>query len=138
MMEYMFFDARLRDSFVAYCNTLGVICELLDDNMGLVAAVPEDLADDVVEALESCYDELEKQQADLMTQAEGGLKRLAGFQLVLPDGRTCMVPLQTEIANRLFSCFTFDEIQSLFGTVAGCALNPENEPLCKMLNACAE
>ena len=90
MMEYIFFDANMRDKFVEYATGLGVACDSRDDNMGLVVAVPEDLDDD----LEARYDGLKDEQSELMSQMEGGLREIAGFKLALPDGQTRMVPLQ--------------------------------------------
>lgn len=138
MMEYIFFDASLRDRFVEHAKGLGIACDLQDDNMGWVVAVPEDLADNLEESLEAHYDELQEEQSDLMSQSEGGFKRLAGFQLVLPDGQTCMVPLQPDVASRLLSCFSFEEIQALFDTVARSALNPGSMHLCEILRADAK
>ena len=135
MNEYIFFDAGLRDRFVEYAGKRGAVCELRDDTMGLVVAVPEDLADDLVDALEARYDELQDEQSDLMSRVEGGLGKLAGFKLVLPDGQTCMVPLQPDMANRLLSCFSFEEIQVLFDTVARSALDPKDSHLCEILRA---
>lgn len=135
MNEYIFFDASLRDKFVEYAKALGVACELRDDSMGIIAAVPEDIGDDLSDNLEERYDKLQEEQSDLLTQSEGGLKKLAGFQLVLPDGQTCIVPLQPDIANRLLSCFSFGEIQLLLDTVARSALDPKNKPLCEILRA---
>lgn len=135
MMEYIFFDASLRDRFVEHAKGLGVECDLRDDSMGWVVAVQEDLADGLVESLEAHYDELQEEQSDLMSRSQGGLKSLAGFQLVLPDGQTCMVPLQPDVANRLLSCFSFEEIQALFDTVARSALNPKNISLCEILRS---
>lgn len=135
MDEYIFFDAGLRDRFVKHAGELGVACELRDDTMGLVVAVSEDLANDLVDDLEARYDELQDEQSDLMSQLEGGLGKLAGFNLVLPDGQTCMVPLQTDMANRLLACFSLEEIQVLFGTVARSALDPKDSHLCEILRA---
>jgi hypothetical protein len=135
MDEYIFFDASLRDRFVRQAGELGVACELRDDTMGLVVAVPEDLADDLVDSLEARYDVLQDEQSDLMSQMEGGLGKLAGFKLALPDGQTCMVPLQADMANRLMSCFSLEEIQTLFDTVARSALDPKDIHLCKILRA---
>ena len=135
MDEFIFFDASLRDRFVEHAGKLDVACELRDDTMGLVVAVSEELADDVVDDLEAYYDELQDEQADLMSRTEGGLGKLAGFKLVLPDGQTCMVPLQTDMANRLLACFSLEEIQILFDTVARSALDPGNSHLCQILRA---
>jgi hypothetical protein len=135
MNDYIFFDAGLRDKFVEHAYRLGVACELRDDMLGLIVAVPEDLADDLVDSLEARYDALQDEQADLMSEMEGGLKKLAGFKLVLPDGQTSMVPLQPDIANRLLSCFSIEEIQVLFDTVARSALDPKDSHLCEILRA---
>ena len=133
MMDYIFFDASLRDRFVKRANDLGVVCDSRDDSMGLVVAVPEDLSDDLMDAIENYYDELEKEQSRLMSELEGGLKMLAGFNFVLPDGETCMVPLQPDMAKRLLSCFSLEEIQALFSTVARSALDPRESHLCEIL-----
>jgi hypothetical protein len=132
MMEYMFFDADLRDKFVQHVRELGVPCTLQGDSMGMVVAVPEDLPEAIEESLETFYETLQQEQSDLVDQSEGGLKKhLAGFRLELPDGQTSTVALQPDIANRLLDCFSLEEIQALFATVAKCALNPQNTPLCK-------
>jgi hypothetical protein len=135
MDEYIFFDAGLRDRFVEHAGELDVACELQDDPMGLIVAVSEDLADDVVDKLEARYDELQDEQSDMLSRTEGGLGKLAGFKLTLPDGQTCTVPLQTDMANRLLACFNLDEIQVLFDAVARSALDPKDSHLCEILRA---
>jgi len=138
MMEYIFFDADLRDRFAQHARTLGVAHVLQDDNMGMVVAVPDDLADELMDALEEHYEALQDEQSQLMSQAEGGFKSLAGFSLVLPDGSMSTVPLQPDVANRLLSTFTIDEIQALFSTVARCALDPKEKHLCQILRGGAQ
>lgn len=101
--------------------------------MGMVVAVPEDIGEDVEDALEERYGQLEKEQSEQLTQEEGGLKRLAGFNYTLPDGQSRMVPLQADIANRLLSVFSLEEVQALFQTVARSVPNQEDKPLCKIL-----
>ncbi len=133
MIEYIFFDAALRDRFVEYAASQGVTCALQDDQMGMVVAVPEDIAEEIEEALERCYGELEEEQSELLLEEEGGLSQLAGFRYNLPDGQSRMAPLQTDIANRLMAAFSLEEIQALFGTVARSALEPNEEHLCKVL-----
>lgn len=138
MMEYIFFDASLRESFVEHAKGLGVACELQEDNMGMVAAVADDLDDGLMEALENHYEELQDEQSRIMSHAEGGFKSLAGFSVVLPDGKIGTVPLRPDIANRLLSSFSIDEIQALFSAVARVALDPKEKHLCEMLRADAK
>lgn len=130
MIEYIFFDAALRDRFIKYTEQRGVPCTALDDSMGLVVAIPEDLPDELMDALEESYDALQKEQSDLVAQTDG-LKRLAGFRFNLPDGQTRMLPLQADMANRLLASFSLEEIHALFDAVARCSLNPNDEHLCK-------
>lgn len=134
MMEYIFFDVNLRDRFTGHAKGLGIAYDMVDDNMGMIIAVSEDLDDGLMDSLEVLYEELQDEQASLMSRTEGGLNSLAGFSLVLPDGTMGMVPLQPEIANRLLSNFTIDEIQALFSTVARCALDPREQHLCEILH----
>jgi hypothetical protein len=101
--------------------------------MGMVVAVPEDIGEDQENALEQCYDQLQDEQADLLAQDEGVLKRLAGFRYPLPDGQSRMAALPTDTASRLLSVFSLEEIQALFATVARSALSREEKSLCTLL-----
>lgn len=78
MLEYIFFDAALRDRFTAYAKSRGVNCSMQDDNMGMVVAVPENISEDTATALERCYDELEDEQTELATEEDGGLRQPGG------------------------------------------------------------
>lgn len=132
MMEYMFFDASVRDKFVEHVRKLGIACSLRGDSMGLIVEVPEDLPESDETSIEACYETLQDEQSSMVDQSEGGLsKHVAGFRLELPDGQSCMVALQPDIASRLMNCFSLEEIQALFATVAKNALQPQNSPLCK-------
>ena len=134
MIEYIFFDAALRDKFVAYAEQRGVPCTALDDNMGLVVEIPEDIPEEMADKLEEFYEALEDEQVSL-SKGEGDLNRLAGFRFNLPNGESRMLPLQTEMASRLLAHFSLEEIQGLFNAVADCTLNPNDEHLCHILAA---
>ena len=133
-MEYIFFDAALRDKFVHYAQELQVNCSLRDDNMGLLVAVSDELSDELHDALEAFYEGLQDEQTQLLSQTEGGFKNMAGFSLVLPDGSISTVPLQPDVANRLLATFSIEEIQALFSSIARCALEPQQRPVCEILH----
>ncbi|MGB8517955.1 MAG: hypothetical protein WCD45_08705 [Gallionella sp.] len=134
MFEYIFFDAALRDKFVNYAEQRSVPCSASEDEMGMVVSVPEDLPDEVADALEQYYDTLDTEQAEL-SQANGDLKRLAGFRFNLPDGQSRLLPVDTGLANRLMATFSLAEIQELFEAVAHCTLHPNEDRLCKIIAA---
>jgi hypothetical protein len=134
MIEYIFFDATLRDKFVAFSEQLEVSCIATEDNMGLVVAIPEDIPENVSDDIEEYYESLEDEQEDL-SKANGDLNRLAGFNFTLPDGQQRMLPLPSDMANRLMANFSLEEIQGLLNAVAERTLNPNSEHLCKILAA---
>lgn len=132
MIEYIFFDAGLRDKFVNYARQHDVPCNAIEDNLGLVVEVSEDIPEEMTDKLEEYYEALEDEQTSL-SKSEGDLKRLAGFRFTLPNGESRMLPLQTDMANRLLVHFTLAEIQALFDSVARCTLEPNDERLCHIL-----
>jgi hypothetical protein len=134
MIDYIFFDATLRDKFVKYAEQQGVPYTQSDDSMGLVVAISEDISEEMSNDIEDYYDALELEQVNL-SKAEGDLNRLAGFRFYLPNGESRMLPLQTAMANRLLANFSLEEIQELFNAVANCTLNPNDEHLCHILAA---
>jgi hypothetical protein len=135
MIEYIFFDATLRDKFLAYAEQRDVPCTASDDSMGLLVAIPEDIAEELSDEIEEYYEELEDEQEEL-SKANGDLNRLAGFNFTLPDGQERMLPLPSDMANRLMVNFSLQEIQGLLNAVAERTLNPNSEVhLCKILAA---
>ena len=134
MFEYIFFDATLRDKFVNRAKLRGIACSITEDHLGLVVAIPEDIAEEAADEMEAYYETLESEQENL-SKNTGELNRLAGFRFNLPDGTSRMLPLQPDMANRLMEHFTLAELQELFEAVASCTLHPNDEHLCKILAA---
>lgn len=135
MIEYIFFDAALRDKFLAFAEHRDVPCTASDDSMGLLVAIPEDISEEMSDEIEEYYEVLEDEQEEL-SKAEGDLNRLAGFNFTLPDGQQRMLPLPSEMANRLLANFSMEEIQGLLNATAERTLNPNSDDrLCKILAA---
>jgi hypothetical protein len=134
MIEYIFFDATLRDKFLSYAEQRDVPCTASDDSMGLLVAIPEDIPEDLSDEIEEYYELLEDEQEKL-SAANGELNRLAGFNFTLPDGQQRMLPLPSDIANRLLATFSLEEIRGLLNAVAERTLNPNSEHLCQILAA---
>lgn len=134
MIEYIFFDTALRDKFVEYAKGRDVPCTLSDDSMGLLVAIPEEFPEELIDELEDRYGALQDEQARLCETA-GELRRLSGFRFNLPDGQGRLLPVTTDIANRLMANFSLEEIQNLLEAVADCTLNPNEGHLCKILES---
>ncbi|MBZ0092918.1 MAG: hypothetical protein K8F27_11960 [Sulfuricellaceae bacterium] len=132
MLEYIFFDEELCERFARYAGGLGVACQSRADALGMVVAVAEDLAEDLDEKLEQFYEQLQQEQSAIADSSAGGLKvHAAGIRATLPGGRSCMIKLEADMANRLLSCFTLDEVQELVSIIARSVENPDEKPICR-------
>lgn len=132
MFEYMFFDEELRQRFASYAHSRGVECTFPADDMGLVAATPEDIHESISEDLDGYYDELMEEQADRVDAADGeATHQAAGVRVMLPDGRPCMIKLEPALANRLLAAFSLEEMQELVNAIARSVENPSDGPVCK-------
>jgi hypothetical protein len=130
--EYIFFDEGLRDRFLQFAASHGLKGKVRVDGMeGYVVELPEDVGEDVEDALEAEYDNLMDEQQALVEDADDdGARDLAGVAVELPDGTPCVVRLPAPIARRLFEHFAPDEIHQLVAAVAASVANPTTDPLC--------
>jgi len=137
-MDYVFFDERLRDDFVARASELGVACTLAtdaaadDEVPALLVTVDDEVTPVALEALEERYDELMEEQSCAVAAEAGWLdNRVAGVSVTLADGSVRTIRLDPDLANRLLQAFTVEEIHDLVTAVAKSLAGPEEPRLCK-------
>jgi len=133
MIEYILFDEGLRDRFLEIVAGQGIASEVRADQIeGFVVALPDDLADEVVDFLEDEYDALMEEQRSLIESQDGDKARtLMGVKITLPDGQQRMVPLPAIYARRLYEHFTIEEIQQCVAGIAESVLKPDAGSLCR-------
>lgn len=133
MNEYMLFDASLRDRFVKFAAGLGLASETRSDRIeGFVVALPDDLADDIEEAIEDEYAALMAEQVSLMEAAgDSEARTLVRIAATLADGSPRLVQLPAAHGRRLFEHFTIEEIQELVSAIVQSALDPVAGPMCR-------
>lgn len=133
MIEYILFDESLRDRFLEIVAAQGISSEVRADQIeGFVVALPDDLADEVVDLLEEEYDALMKEQRCLIEAQDGDKARtLMGVKITLPDGQQRLVPLPAIYARRLYEHFTLEEIEQCVAGIAESVLKPDPGSLCR-------
>jgi len=132
-LEYLFFDASLRDRFMRFAADRGLPCATREDGVeGFVVELPEDLDDELEDALEEAYESLMDEQMAL-AEADSALvsKRVAGVTVALPDGRSRVVRLPAPVARRLLEHFTPEEVHEIVTAIAVSLENPIDGPLCR-------
>ena len=131
MFEYMFFDEGLRQKFVAFARERDVDVQSTDDETGCIAEVPEDLDDEVADAIDEYYEQLLQETADIMEDGDGLEKSAAAVQVSLSDGTKSNIMFDPDLMARLLNCITTEELRDLVQDIAHGVENPDDRPICK-------
>lgn len=127
MLEYVFFDEKIRDKFIEELNRKGV--ETGCDE--LIVEVPEDLDDALADEIDHCYEVLLQETAELMEEGDDALeKNVMGVHVALADGSACTIRLDPDLIARLLNCITMEELRDMAQTIVEGVENPDNRPLC--------
>lgn len=133
MLDYVFFDEGGLGRFVAFLDERRIPSEQRDDHLaGRIVSVPEDLPDEVLDAVGNRYDDLMAEQSAAAEQDESLVKtRVVGIQVSLSDGSLRTVELDAATGNLLLARFAPAEAQQLVEAIARSLDNPDVGPLCR-------
>lgn len=129
MLEYIFFHRQALNRFSEYLAEAAVACEISEDEMGLVAAVPDDLEPRIIEQIDAVYEQLLDQSENLLSEEDATYA--AALNIKLSDGRTISVSVAPELLNRILSVISFEELNELLDTIVSGIENPDHRPLCQ-------
>ena len=133
MLEYIFFEAGVRDRFAAELNSLPVKFQLSGSNDELLVLVDEDIDDELEETIESFYEQLMREQASAIDALGNPHEtiHIVGIQYTAADGTLCQVRLSPELVNRITRCLSNEELQQLVQTIADDVARADQRPLCE-------
>ncbi len=132
-IEYVFFDAALRDRFVAFVAARGLAAGARENEIdGFLVELPEDIPDDLSDAIEAEYDALMKEQmVRAETDEDWATRQVMGVGVTLANGESRMVRIEGAMGRRLSEHFTPEEIHELVTAIAQSIENPLDGPLCR-------
>lgn len=131
MLEYVFFDESIRNKFADFLREKGVDFRLTDEDGACIAEVPEDLDDEIGDAIDNCYEILLQETAELIEGTDDALeKNVAGIQVALADGSSCTIRMDPNLLARVLNCISMEELRDMAQTIAEGVENPDNRPLC--------
>lgn len=130
MFDYIFFDESLRDRFVSFVREKGAAAEKSDEG-GYMASVPEDIDEALSEEIDTCYEELLQENAELLEGTDDALeKNVAGVRVQLADGTPCTIRLDPDLVARLLQAISLEELRDMVQTIAAAVEDPDDRPLC--------
>jgi hypothetical protein len=132
MLEFVFFDPRPRRRFVDFLQTLGVSATELEDDETFGVAIPEDVADELMDEIESCYDEMMAfNQALFEADAEDAATHAAGVVLNLASGETVYAQVDPVLLGRIMEVVTPQEFGAVVNAIVDAVENPDSRSLCR-------
>ena len=131
MLEYVFFDEGLCQRFESYLREQGVEYSLGRDDLGTVVSVPEEIDEELSDAIDDHYDELLAAQEALLEEGDDALeKNAAGIRVELADGTPCMVRIEPKLLSKTLEALSLTELEQLVRQVAASVERPDDSPLC--------
>ena len=132
MLEYVFFDDGKLQRFTAFLAERQVPCEEQADRVaGRIVSIPEDLPDEVLDAVGERYDALLAEQSMTAGDNDEWVRtRVMGIQVSLPDGSLRTLRLDAATGNLLLERFTPEEAQQLVESIVRALDTADNGPLC--------
>ena len=136
MLEYVFFDERPRDQFVNFLQEKAVELKLEEDEGVLKVWIPEDLDDDLDEAIEDFYDDMmalnQQLYEDENNEAEVGYNA-AGIVLELNTGENVYAQVVPELLGRIMTVVTPDEFNTVVNAIVEAVENPDVRTPCQRI-----
>jgi len=132
-IEYIFFNEALGKRFVQFVAEQGISGQMRQDEMdAFVVRLPEDLDEELSDAIEDEYDVLMREQMVLAETEEGwATRQVMGVDITRADGSRGVVRIEGAIGRRLSEHFTPEEIHELVSAIAESLENPVDGPLCR-------
>jgi len=131
-LEYVFFDPRPRDLFIAQVEALGIESSLKEKGEELLVLLPDDLDEVINDQVENYFMATLQMSEDLMAEAEGVASfNVAGVEVKLKNGDAVMASVDPKILEKLLSVLDFDELAEFVDAITHAVEEPDYRPICK-------
>ncbi|MCP4992423.1 MAG: hypothetical protein GY934_01355 [Gammaproteobacteria bacterium] len=132
MLEYIFFDERPWNQFIAYLQKLGLEPQSAQEEQGFLVSLPDDTDDGLMEDIEAFYDEMLDMNEALFIE-ESGEEHVhnAGVNISLSGGRTVEAMVSPVLLNRILEVLSTDELGEFVSAIADAIENPDERSFCR-------
>ena len=138
MLDFIFFHQQPMQHFQTFLETLNIsyhadteFQESIEEE-GFTISISEDYGLNLIEKIESYYDEMMDQTEELISKEEGQAEiKNAGITVTLSNGDVVLADVDPNIIYKLSIALEADEILGLVSAIADAVENPDSRPLCK-------
>ncbi|MDH5473398.1 MAG: hypothetical protein OEY61_11130 [Gammaproteobacteria bacterium] len=134
MLEYVLFDKKPFQLFVDWLKEQGVACETEIEGDSYLIHVPEDLDDELMDAIEEKYDVCMDMNQELLEASVYDARdeyNMSGLIVTLKDGSVSHADVDPDLINRLLTVISADELGELVTAIADAVENPQPKSFCQ-------
>ncbi|WP_428609817.1 hypothetical protein [Sedimenticola sp.] len=135
MLEYIFFDERPWQQFIAFLQQKGLQPQSAQEDQGFMVRLPDDTDDSLMDAIEAYYDEmLDMNEALFVEQADAADHvHAAGVSVNLSDGRSVQALVDPALLNRILDVLSTDELGQFINSIVDAVEHPDERSVCRRL-----
>ncbi|WP_428623991.1 hypothetical protein [Sedimenticola sp.] len=135
MLEYIFFDERPWQQFIAFLQQKGLQPQSAQEDQGFMVRLPDDTDDSLMDAIEAYYDEmLDMNEALFVEQADAADNvHAAGVSVNLSDGRSVQALVDPALLNRILDVLSTDELGQFINSIVDAVEHPDERSVCRRL-----
>jgi len=131
MPEFIFFDPRPRDVFLAQLQEMEIEFKCCQKGNELLVLLRDDLESETLDRVEAFYKSTLQMSEELMAEAEGADHfSLAGVKVNLKNGPV-MAIVDSRLLEKMLPVLSFEELSRFVDSIARVAEEPDMRPLCK-------
>ncbi len=140
MLDYIFFDTVLARKFKDHLTKVGIEFQTEKDDdfgsvQGEIVSITDETSDEILDKLQTLYDELQEEMEQILEQGGDGLSmNAAGMKVQLKNGSMCTLRVEPAIVTRILTVLEFDELQAFIDNIAKSVEEPDDGHFCHNIN----
>ena len=137
MLEYIFFHTTPLEMFLDYLEQKDVKHEVDITGDTMKVFVPDDLEDELSNAVDAEYDRLFDLNQELMDEADedSGEFSKVSVDVTLKDGTISKAFLEPALMKRITSVISYEEFSEVVRAITDAVENPDDRPYCQRVDA---
>ncbi len=133
MLEFIYFHPVPAQLFLDWLRQQGVPAQSREEDESYLIEVPEDMGDELYDAIEEKYSTLLEMNEEIMNleHADEAGYHMAGIAVHLHDGRVSYADIDPKLLGRVMETVTPKEFATIVDTIVTAVENPQEQTFCQ-------
>lgn len=134
MLEYIFFHEKPFNLFVEWLKTQSLTPEVNIEDDNYEVSLPDDIYDELADAIEEKYDELmemNRQISEEQEQQDQSNYSMAGIMVYLKNGKVSYADVKSDLLSRIMSAISPEEFGEVVEAIVDAVENPQTKSYCQ-------